>query len=510
MPDTWSVSNPLPVEGTVRGQLCRWDAPDGACAVLLGSSLMEELRHRAIQAYLSLPKRGVEIGGLLLGDVRQDGSIAFQIDGSEDIPCEYRFGPKYKLSETDYGRLGERLARHQRDGSEPVIGLYRSYTGREAALDQTDLELLRNVFPHPRLVSLLLQPISPEKCMARFQFGSDGEVTADRPYEPFLFEPAQLKVEAQADPKPPEAAPAAPGPTERLREPPVESPRPVPILPAPYLARRGQWQEGDATRAPRKSRIWLPVMLCALAAIAVAAIYGFWTLERQPRWAPMGLDATASGRELLLIWDSAAPVIEQASRGVMSVTDGSAQSQIPLTAAELRGGKLSYLPSNTNVLFRFLVYDAGNRASVDSLRVANLHLTEPTSAPRPVAAQPPPAPSPVVAAQPPPTTPPDDAAPGGTPAVARREVQPDVPAGIRARVRVRTVVPVQLRINASGQVTGAAAKGARHGLDRYLAGQAVKAARRWSFVPAHSRNGRAIASVKTVEFVFLPDGSGGK
>jgi hypothetical protein len=397
-----------------------------------------------------------------------------------------------------------------------LIGLYRSYTGREAALDQADLELLRNVFPHPHLVSLLLQPISAEKCMARFQFGSDGEVTADQPYEPFLFEPAQLKVKAQADPKPPEAAPAAAGPTGRLYEPPVESPRPVPILPAPYLARPGQMQEGDATRAPGKSRIWLPVTLCALAAIAVAAVYGFWTLERQPRWAPMGLDATASRRELRLIWDSAAPVIEQASRGVMSVTDGSAQSQIPLTAAELRGGKLSYLPSNTNVLFRLLVYDTGNRASVDSLRVANLLLTEPTPAPSPMAAQP--APSPVaaqpapnpVAAQPAPTTPPDDAAPGGTPAVARREVQPDVPAGIRARVRVRTVVPVQLHINASGQVTGAAAKGAGNGLDRYLADQAVKAARRWSFVPAHSRNGGAIASVKTVEFVFLPDGSGGK
>lgn len=497
MRDTWSVSNPLPAEGTARVRLCRWDAPDGARVVLLSSNLLEELRHRAIQAYLSLPKRGVEIGGLLLGDVRQDGSIAFQIDGSEVIPCEYRFGPKYQLSETDYSRLSKRLAQHQRDGSEPVIGLYRSYTGREAALDQTDLELLRNVFPHPHLVSLLLQPISAEKCMARFQFGRDGEVTADRPYAPFLFEPGQLKVEAQADPKPPEAAPAAAGPTARLLEPPVESPRPVPILPAPYLARRGQWQEGNTTRAPRKSRIWLRVILCVLAAIAAALVYGFWTLERQPHWAPMGLDAKASGRELLLIWDSAAPVIQQASRGVMSVTDGPAQNQIPLTAAQLRGGKLSYFPSNTNVLFRFLVYDTRNRASVDSLRVANL-LTEPTPAPKPVAPQPPP------------TTLPDDTAPGGTPAVARREVQPDVPAGIRARVRVRTVVSVQLHINASGRVTGAAAKGAGHGLDRYLADQAVKAGRHWSFVPAHSRNGRAIASVKTVEFVFLPDGSGGK
>jgi hypothetical protein len=196
-----------------------------------------------------------------------------------------------------------------------------------------------------------------------------------------------------------------------------------------------------------------------------------------------------------LSWDSTAPAIQKASRGVMSVTDGSAQKQFPLTAAQLRGGKLSYMPSNTNVLFRVLVYDADNRESGDSLRVANLHLTGETSTPAPVAAHP---------ALPPPTRSPDEAAPGGTPAAPRREVQPYVPAGIRARVRVRTVVPVQLHIDASGRVTDAAAKGAGDGLDRYLADQSVTAARHWFFTPAQS-NGRAIASVRIVEFVFLPE-----
>jgi proteasome lid subunit RPN8/RPN11 len=508
MRDTRSVSNLMLLEGNARGRLCRWDAPDGACGVVMGANLMEELRRQAIQAYLSVPKRGAEIGGLLFGNVRQDGSIAFHIDSSEDIPCEYRFGPSYKLSEADFGLLRKRLAQHQRDRSEPVIGWYRSYTGREAALDQTDLELLREVFPHPHVVTLLLQPISAEKCMARFQFGSDGEPAADQPYEPFLFDPAQLKVEVQAEPEPPEAVPvpvpvhvpAVAEPAVQLWEPPpVEPAKPVPVLPAPFDAQRREWREDDEPRASRGSQIWLPVLLCALAAIAGASGYGYWTLEHQPRWSPMGLDATGSAQELVLSWDSAAPLVQQASHGVMTVTDGSAQSQIPLTAAQLRGGKLSYLPSHANVLIRFLVYDAGNRAFGDSLRVANLHPTTTAVAPTPVTP---------VTPEPPPTTQPEQTAAGGTSAVARREVQPDVPAGILARVRVRTVVPVQLYIDASGRVTGASAKGARHGLDRYLADLAVKAARRWSFVPAHSRNGSAIASAKTVEFVFFPDASG--
>jgi hypothetical protein len=488
MRDTQLVSSLRLVEGKTSAPIYRWDAPDGSCCVTLGFHLIDELRRQAIEAYLSLPKRGVEIGGLLFGAVRQGGSVAFRIDACEDLPCEYRFGPSYKLSETDCVLVSERLAQHQCEGSQPVIGLYRSYTGREAALDQTDLELMRSVLPHPHRISLLLQPLSAETCMARFQLGGNDET--GRLYEPFLLEAGQLRVEAPAEPEPPHATV---GPSEPWGDPSVETRKPPSVLPTPH-ARGRRWEEEPA-RAPRGSQIWLPVLLCVLAAVAGAAAYGFWTLQRQPRWAPMGLDVTAAARELMLSWDSTAPAIEHASRGVMSVTDGSAQKQFPLTAAQLRGGKFSYMPSNANVLFRVLVYDADNRASGDSLRAANLHLTEETSTPAPVAAHP---------APPSPTTAPDEAAPGSTPAVPRREVQPYVPAGIRARVRVRTVVPVKVHIDASGRVTDAAAKGAGDGLDRYLADQSVAAARRWSFMPAQS-NGRAIASVSIVDFVFLPE-----
>jgi hypothetical protein len=491
MRNTQLVSSPPLVEGKTSGPIYRWDAPDGSCSVTLGFHLIDELRRQAIEAYLSLPKRGVEIGGLLFGAVRQGGSAAFHLDACEDLPCEYRFGPSYKLSESDYVLVSERMAQHQCDGSQPIIGLYRSYTGRDAALNQTDLELMRSVLPHPPRISLLLQPLSAEKCMARFQLGGNDETAACRLYEPFLLDAGQLAVEAPAEPEP---AHATVGPAEPLEEPPVETPKPTPVLPAPH-ARRRQSEEEEPARAPRGSQIWLPVLLSVLAAVAGAAAYGSWTLQRQPRWAPMGLDVTASARELMLSWDSTAPAIEHASRGVMSVTDGSAQKQFPLTAAQLRGGKLSYTPASTTVLFRVLVYDADNRAFGDSLRVADLHLTEETSSPTPVAAHP---------ALPPPTMAPDEAPPGATPAVPRREVQPYIPAGIRARVRVRTVVPVQVHIDASGRVTDAAAKGVGDGLDRYLADQSVTAARRWSFMPAQS-NGRAIASVRIVDFVFLPE-----
>jgi hypothetical protein len=128
--------------------------------------------------------------------------------------------------------------------------------------------------------------------------------------------------------------------------------------------------------ATKSSRRWTLLWLCALAAIAGAAGHEIWTLEHQPRWAPLALHATASERDLLLTWDAAAPAIQQASQGMMTVTDGAAQNQIPLTAAQLRSGKFNYAPSHDEVLFRLLVYDASMRPAGDSLHVARLHPLE--------------------------------------------------------------------------------------------------------------------------------------
>ena len=472
------------------GSLFQWKAPDGAFSIALDSSVVDDLRRRTIEAYTSLPKRGAEIGGLLFGRRQAEGAITFDVEGCEEIACEYRFGPSYKLSESDYRRLSERLVQFPQEGSDTVIGLYRSYTGGDVALDQADKGLLRYLFPDTHFVLLLMQPISAEKCFAQFQFGSGGELAAQGPYEQFLLEPSQVKAEVKAQ---------ANAPAEPLREETVEAPKPtIAVLPLP-ASRRARIQENEAPPAARDSRRWTVLWLCALAAIAGLAGHEIWTLEHEPRWAPLGLHATASAKDLLLTWDAAAPAIQQASQGMMTVTDGAAQNQIPLTAAQLRSGKFDYAPSHDEVLFRLLVYDASMRPAGDSLHVARLHPVEPTSA-----SAPPPAPQPAAVQAPVAAPPPDEPVRVATPAVVRHEVQAYVPAGIRARVHSRIVVPVQVHINADGRVTEAASKKGGQGLERYLADQAVKAARQWSFAPAHSREGSAIASVKSVEFVFAP------
>jgi len=465
--------------------------------VTLSPSLIRELRQSAIEAFLAIPRRGIEIGGLLFGQVRQGSTIdgeseaaVFEVAAFEDVPCEHRYGPSYVLDETDRNRLAELLARHQRDGSPPIVGFYRSYTGREAQLDDADQELIRIFFPHRHFACLLLQPLSMEKCAAGFQFCGGGEVSAEPAYVPFPFEAAQMKqetVEVPADtppvPVPIQIAPEAPPEVQ------TETRQPAPWYVSEYAAAAAP----SASRSPSRSQWVLPVLSCLLAAIASFATYELWKATREPRWVPLGLDARPSARELLISWDRGAPAVEQATRGVLAVNDGRTPVEIQLGPEQVHSGSFSYTPSQPDLRFQLRLYDQQAAVAADSLRVIGL------SNPAPITASVPDVPA---------NRPPAKVATtrSATAPVVLHEVEPAISAGIRARIQARMVVPVMVNVDPSGRVIRAWSKVTGHGLERYLADASVQAARRWSFTPARSQDGSPVAATKTISFEFWPPG----
>src|SRR6185369_12418822 len=104
-PNTTIVRGMMHYTQSASGSLFQWKAPDGAFSIALDSSVVDDLRRRTIEAYTSLPKRKTEIGSLLFGKRQTKGAIKFEVENCEEIACEYRFGPSYKLSESDYRRL---------------------------------------------------------------------------------------------------------------------------------------------------------------------------------------------------------------------------------------------------------------------------------------------------------------------------------------------------------------------------------------------------------------------
>ena len=79
---------------------------------------------------------------------------------------------------------------------------------------------------------------------------------------------------------------------------------------------------------------------------------------------------------------------------------------------------------------------------------------------------------------------------------------PVVAAGIRSRIRNTIAIDIRVHIDPHGRVVSAAPVTKQHsGLNQYLAGRAVQAARLWRFEPARE-NGKAVAGTSTLHFVF--------
>jgi hypothetical protein len=426
---------------------CQWDAPDRSRNVVIDCGLVEELRRRAIDGFLALPNRGREIGGLLLGRILPGAPAVISIEAAEEIPCEHRFGPSYVLSGPDRTLLRTEMDRPRAGDSPAVIGFYRSYCRRELALDAPDRDLIQKFFPNGDAVFLLLEPLPSEDCRAAFTFPRDGHVPAEPPYLPFRFDPATM---------------GAPAPEPRVL------PKPPSFVPPSLLE-----------PARRRRSFWLPLIACFIVSIGAAFVYELTQMRATPasRPAELNLDAAKAVDSIELRWD---PV--PASRGELAVTDGPDRKQIDLTTAEVQSGRYFYHPEHPSVLFRLAVVGPHAELTNDSLRYVSV------AAP--------------AAPPPPPQT--ETHAAAGTP-VPVHEVQPRIPEGIRSRLDSRVTVPVAVHVSNSGRVTSATASERGQGaLYRYLAEQSVKAAREWRFTPARGRNGKPVASVKTIQFSFVP------
>jgi TonB family protein len=81
------------------------------------------------------------------------------------------------------------------------------------------------------------------------------------------------------------------------------------------------------------------------------------------------------------------------------------------------------------------------------------------------------------------------------------QVMPEVSQKARATIRGTVRSTVKVRVDASGNVTGAELSSA--GPSRYFADLALQAARRWDFAPA-KLDGHAVPSEWLVRFEFTP------
>jgi hypothetical protein len=357
-----------------------WQSADRTTQVQLSLAVVDGILHECMRGLGAVPKRGAEIGGVLLGGVTRDGSTRLvMVDGFESVPIEYKHGPSYLFSEDDARLFEETMGRlSNADGPRPV-GFFRANTRDEMELTAEDVQTLDDYFGDPDAVTLLIRPYATKLSTAGFVLPQGGRfVAGTAPADEFPFRRRELEemLEAQAAPAGPRVPYrpfAMPAPQPAPAPPPAAAP-PAPARPAPARvspvvaavhAQPSQPPPQYAAPTPMpilvgKRRVrwsWVPlssIFLVVGILLGIQATLSMRGVSSDPYDLKLSLSNAAS--TLTLSWDRRSPAIRSARRGTVSIEDGQVKMTRDLEASELQNGSIVYTPATSSVHFRLQVF----------------------------------------------------------------------------------------------------------------------------------------------------------
>lgn len=321
-----------------------------------------------LSGFGSVPKRGAEVGGLLLGRLIPGAvGVTVEIEDYSLIPIEYRRGPSYLLGENDVGAFDEALgAAHARDHPKP-LGFFRSHTREGPGLTAEDAEFCGRRFPDPWSVFLLIKPQVLRVSTAGFVLKRDGSFPEGAPEFEFPFRRREL------DPSSTETKPRR----RQDREQDAALPEPA----APPVEERVAWTTritpiSDEIPVSRRSAFyWLRSVWWVTLLLLLGGVLGYlgrvstedfpvpfvsqWLGQRRPAPYRLGLSVDSSGSSLTLRWDPRAPAVQASTRGSLTIDDGPLHRTIDLDSSELRAGSLVYPRVSNSVRFALEVFPAG-------------------------------------------------------------------------------------------------------------------------------------------------------
>lgn len=525
--------------GLTETEYLNWNPYDSPISVHMHLDAVDGIAHDVAEGFESLPRRGLEVGGLLLGRVETGEKPTVWIERYQRIPCEHKFGPQFLLDDADKAGLEKAASAILAGGELAVVGLYRSHTRDGFHLDPPDFDLIRSYFSDVSDLILLIKPEGPTDIVARF-YVHDSNAGARGAGEPFPFRGhlvgrdtlipelvpgvmgAAPEEKKDAPPRPEPAArgqvrempsQAAPEPAagrERPRRlipdfvpspvepsqapPPAESPAPPFLFPP----RDRILEEEEPPSLAKRVLKWVP----AIAVLLLAGGGLWWALQpgshlpqvsssapaepNEPA-RPLGLAVEPMGQTWRVSWNPNATALHDARSVQLFVREGDEQNRIDLSRDDLAAGVYKYQPAGNDVTFRLEVMDNSGRISAESFRLERAATTVTTPAPK-ASAPPPPPQEPAVIHR--------------TEPKAIHRAPPVIAAGIRPRITGTIPVDVKVHIDEHGRVTSAAPVVKAHGgLDAYLSQSAVQAAKLWRFEPARE-NGKPVPGTQTIHFVF--------
>ena len=395
-----------------------WEPAGKKIAIHLSGDVVDQINLAVMRGFGAVPKRGAEVGGLLLGSVARGAKSVVRIEEFVNIPCEHLYGPSYILSKADLlafdRELNLRMANS--NGQIGVLGFVRSDTREQIQLSEVELALLDARFPDDDAICLLVRPFATRPSEAVFLTRDDGSFSGSIQHDTFIFRrkemnlgPGPRRQRVAATPGAPPLAPAVSESGEELSQSTeherTELPAPIPGMTGAQVvdfdtARIGR---GRYARRPRpevtagligsnaveataaspaqepshapeipwdvrpalvKRSHWswarLPFIFLLLGILIGAGIT--LTINQARSAAPnedpyaLNLEVSHFGDSFHLSWNPRMPALRQARSGELLIQEGEARKTQPLSADDLARGGIIYRGASEPVRFRLTIF----------------------------------------------------------------------------------------------------------------------------------------------------------
>ncbi len=425
------VSSPVSSQPTVEGMPTvqshyTWTPEGKSVQVRVDFDVIDRLSAEVMRGFGSVPKRGAEVGGILLGEVTPGNPVTVHIHNFTMVPCDYRRGPSYQLADADtrlFSETVEKATQSSRHELRPV-GYFRSHTRDGMSLTDEDLQLFSNYFPDPTSIMLLVRPFATKVSQAGFFFEENGQIRSDATYLMFPFRRRELgggavgsggvggsgdlRQAEGVEPSPVVEMPTAKGPIPIRPETATgfSQNQPEPAAASTTENRRlfgnrddaptggfnpsfditastqrevpGRSSEpafsNEASQKIKKSWVWLPLSSIFLLLGVLVGFLIAVTIRKPNTAVPL----TAYGLSLAVqqepdasihvTWDRAAIPVAIATRGVLHIQDGDFYKAVELKPTDLQTGSVIIRNVRNNVTLRLEVFLL-DRNSLTEVRV---------------------------------------------------------------------------------------------------------------------------------------------
>jgi hypothetical protein len=378
------------------GSAYHWSVPGQGLSVYIDFDVIDRLGFEIMRGFGAVPRRGAEVGGILLGSAESGEHTVVRIEDFVPLACEHLRGPSFILSESDIKALDETLERWvpAPDKRIYVVGLYRSNTREVLQLAPEDLEILDSRLKAPTTVFLMVKPFATRVSEATFFLRENGRWPTGAGQQVFPFRRKELG--GGKPPKRPRAG-ETPEPEEEAGHHPVEDavhetahPPMLDVMPSFAALASMPPVELDPAAADANSRskyrsgwLWIPLsfiflLLGVVLGFQIALSYSKQTTQA-PLSDPYNLDLTVVqfGENLHLKWNPEAAAFRDAKRGMLHIQDGDNSKSVELKQEDLSRGGVLYQNASRKVRFRMEVFPRERNSISESLELRLLEELQP-------------------------------------------------------------------------------------------------------------------------------------